>query len=993
MAAISGPEVEELVLRFYQPGNPHDIKQIEAQLREIQRSPQGWEMADYLLGRDHSSLQYFGALTFHMKLNTSSAELDDAVLAQVGNRLLQWLVTSITRGDAAVTLRKLCSTIAFYCTLDREVTVGTVVRRVILSVAHGQAVDFTVDELPDPESVLGALSNAQLKALLWFLTSMTEEANKESASREARLSAMIMSRVEANLRDAAALLRYCFSPEKMLEGSKQSYELQIEAALTLSAWIFYAQKSSWMRDETLMTPLQRLMGSVLDWLESSQLDEAADMVGDVLLDFPSFFGQAQKEQISKMLVGPWAQESLQALLIEPADEIPRFVKLLLAYVDHSLVRLAENEEDEIGQKIMAAMHTLLQSPGFAGVDDAVAVEALEFWTQFVEHIADAEFEDPDEPKPWMPAATAHTMQLFHELWKKVKLPTQQQFKKLDGDRQKDFRQFRVDVKELLLAAYPALRSRLTEAIAQLCLDALNKRDWLEVEASLFCLNAISIAEQESEDQILSQLFGSQLFVLLKDDPDVPARAKATGVDVLGQYAEFFERHTDFLPSVLDFLFASLQSIQLAQKSAKAINRLSSSCRSSLALQLPNFVQAYEQFLSWPTADVSTKEKVIGGVAAIAQALASLNDQATSLSTLMSFVQRDLEQAQLQLTAGQSEQAQVFGLTGLRCLASIGKAFQSPNDEPMDDDAEAAARHFWHNGPGSEIPIQIFSMIRAVLEMFNASPQPLELHGDVIEAVCNIFKAGFTESKPGPFVFSASAFVDLFSTMQLHTPRLEMVLSTTCAFLRSHSHASSPDVMQEATRLLGEVFRLIGAIQDLRAEDNTTGLLDVLERFMPRYTGVLLAIPADDLERLFSFPLECLAIPEPLPKRAAAQFWTTFLTLNPTRAKVSQQHLDDVIDHFGPRLALGIIQNVAGGAARGDLDWFVEPLKKFSTRTANTKKFLEDALAAVDAGPNVGPDVKARFLKQVAVSNGISVMKKVVSTFWSQCRGFDGSYAP
>ena len=81
-------------------------------------------------------------------------------------------------------------------------------------------------------------------------------------------------------------------------------------------------------------------------------------------------------------------------------------------------------------------------------------------------------------------------------------------------------------------------------------------------------------------------------------------------------------------------------------------------------------------------------------------------------------------------------------------------------------------------------------------------------------------------------------------------------------------------MQEVTRLLGEIYRLISSIQDLRAEDNTTGLLDILERFMPRYTTVFFELDHRDFQALLNFPLECLAIPEPLPKRAAASFWVS-----------------------------------------------------------------------------------------------------------------------
>ena len=61
----------------------------------------------------------------------------------------------------------------------------------------------------------------------------------------------------------------------------------------------------------------------------------------------------------------------------------------------------------------------------------------------------------------------------------------------------------------------------------------------------------------------------------------------------------------------------------------------------------------------------------------------------------------------------------------------------------------------------------------------------------------------------------------------------------------------------------------------------------------------------------------------------------------------------------------LMKNVAGGATRTDMDWFAEPVKKFSQRTVHTKKFLEAALAEIDLGPNIGADVKSKFLKQLA----------------------------
>lgn len=91
---------------------------------------------------------------------------------------------------------------------------------------------------------------------------------------------------------------------------------------------------------------------MLDCLQTSQLDEAADAISEILLDFPLFFTPPQNKRLVDILTGSWAQETLQTLLVEPADELPRFVRLLLAYADNCLSKLAETPHDPLTQKIM-----------------------------------------------------------------------------------------------------------------------------------------------------------------------------------------------------------------------------------------------------------------------------------------------------------------------------------------------------------------------------------------------------------------------------------------------------------------------------------------------------------------------------------------------------------------------------------------------------------------------------------------------------------------
>jgi hypothetical protein len=68
-------EVAQLVKRLYQPGNAQVITQIQEQLQTLQRSNDGWQLADALLGYDDLNIRFFGALTFTVKLNNDGSVL------------------------------------------------------------------------------------------------------------------------------------------------------------------------------------------------------------------------------------------------------------------------------------------------------------------------------------------------------------------------------------------------------------------------------------------------------------------------------------------------------------------------------------------------------------------------------------------------------------------------------------------------------------------------------------------------------------------------------------------------------------------------------------------------------------------------------------------------------------------------------------------------------------------------------------------------------
>lgn len=58
---------------LYDPNGrtPAELKSIQERLQEIQKLPQGWQIADGLVNANDTDLRFFGALTFTVKINQS----------------------------------------------------------------------------------------------------------------------------------------------------------------------------------------------------------------------------------------------------------------------------------------------------------------------------------------------------------------------------------------------------------------------------------------------------------------------------------------------------------------------------------------------------------------------------------------------------------------------------------------------------------------------------------------------------------------------------------------------------------------------------------------------------------------------------------------------------------------------------------------------------------------------------------------------------------
>jgi len=63
---------KQLILQLYRPGAPANVARTQEALQSLQRSSQGWQIANSFINHQNEQVRFFAALTFIVKLNTDA---------------------------------------------------------------------------------------------------------------------------------------------------------------------------------------------------------------------------------------------------------------------------------------------------------------------------------------------------------------------------------------------------------------------------------------------------------------------------------------------------------------------------------------------------------------------------------------------------------------------------------------------------------------------------------------------------------------------------------------------------------------------------------------------------------------------------------------------------------------------------------------------------------------------------------------------------------
>ncbi|CAK7263687.1 member of the karyopherin-beta [Sporothrix epigloea] len=988
-------EVESLIVTLYDPRTPHaTIVAVQDVLQRLQRSTEGWRLAQTLLDRPVNNtasdqIRFFGALTIIVKLNTENNPLSDDDASELLRNLLRWLALSATDQVAILSTQKLCQALStFY--IQFPTLWPNCVKSLLLCLRTGQNVAPTdIENAPQITDILPGMDWRLVHVALNFSNTVVTDVGKTDM-RIPKFSAVHKQLLE-NASDVAELIH-----AGLVSASESNVRLRRQSISSLQSWILYAQRLP-AGGSALVGPLRNLVNPVIACLQDDELYESSvELLIDILSNYSNFFSAEHYFSISNIFESAWGAERLQMLLGGDFDFEPlQYGLLLLAFGDARVETLMQSP-DERSRKILGSLSALLTAKGHPVGEDLVFVPALEFWATYVETMLDTMYSSDGQYEPWVDAALGLVRETVGHCWNKIQYPPMQTFMTWDSSDRAGFTDARKDVGDLLQTVFTVDGRHLLTVLTELVERSISARAWAQVEASMFCLTSLSdcVSENNDHDELLGRIFSASFFELLaSSEHNLPVRLRQTALSLIERYSEYFVRQPAHLATVLGVLFEAVATPTLCQAASKSIATLCSSCRLQLVSQISTFLEQYGLLRNNPQVDSIAEERVVHAIAAIIQTIpdesARLNLSELLLSSIMTempaclaldensgsldkrspLIVKAITQCEKQAHDDQSaptimEVKLQASLISLRCILGMARGLQSTNETAVDLDGDDAAV----NTPTAmESGAKLRGLQAEILRTLTSTQKTFPNSSEIVDVICSIFKAGFSETESNLLVFPPEMVTEMFLQQSAQTPYIGVIVSTAHSFTSSLAKHPSREVV---ARSLGALLPwIIGMLQMLPEPNADTDLtqrgIEFIDSILAKNLATLLRVePSAQLEFFFMFTLKVLDGREPLPKAAACDFWTTFLALRPEDPSLKAM-VANAMEHLGPLLAQVLVSNIGGNASRSELDKLCEPLKKLVVQHARSSGWLEQALMSPSFPSDlVSASDKTLFLKKV-----------------------------
>ncbi|KAF7724113.1 hypothetical protein EC973_001297 [Apophysomyces ossiformis] len=731
-----------------------------------------------------------------------------------------------------------------------------------------------------------------------------------------------------------------------------------------------------------------------------------------------------RDDLLNCLTSEWMRSRFAACIEEEdADTGRTLAKLFSTYgetfTDFLSIQLAS-------PNISLLLDMIMQLTAFQGhfpVDQEVSDISLNFWYVLQETLFDqgiipvrentSEARDGDddvslksdsnvEQKLWIrrcgEAAMVVYRQLVTTLMQKAVFPENSVWESWNRDLKDKFRIYRRDLGDTMINPYYVLRDEMTAILLQQSISILNHWESTpfasqKLEATLFCLKSISEEIPADTDANIAQFFGTEVLGRLPANSDF--RLKNTILLLMGSLAEWFKKHSEFLPSLMNFIVPCLSSPKLAPAAAAAFADICDTCRNSLIGELDNLMHVYGAMAACQI-PANIMQKVVESVADVIQVLPP-ESAIAPLMTLTGDIIQVIRNA-LNLVKRDPDGARLVILTQLQYLSACCRGIQSPNDDYQSISARNSAYDAYASGQSTvilsnidgfpQITAAIQESVQQIASVWSGDEQVMKVCKQTL-ALTHFLESGIRSTSP-LLALDFHALAALIESNYAQSPFSCWLDLTTFMMTVYGGHNQNIARLRDILGLLTEkTLSFINGPQGMEQHpDIIDSYFDLLSRTITRCPMVFYQLPRAMIDTIFMFGIAGMNLQERLALKATLNFMADFVSQSFEEGSQAAEVVNTIVLNMGLQMMEQLLMGIGGRVPRSFSGPLVDVLYKLTGRYLEACRHWLQVLLAHDGFPSslVTRDDKDYFMKGVLGTRSFKRFKEIAHGFSVKCRG-------